>query len=66
MNFKIEADITRPWEDSEICLLGLYAIRNEGRSFEVGLGLFFITFSFTIGGETDAREGKRQDPSFKR
>ncbi len=38
-----------PWNDAELCTLGLWTLREKGSWFQVGLGFLFFTVGLHFG-----------------
>jgi hypothetical protein len=42
---RIHFTVTKPWEDAEQCVLGLFSLREMDQWIEVGIGFIFLAIS---------------------
>ncbi len=42
-------EVNTPWHDAEMCVLGLWTLREKGSWFQIALGLFLVTIGLHFG-----------------
>lgn len=49
MKVRFIYEYTLPWEDCQMCVIGIRTLREKGQYFEVGIGLLFIALILHFG-----------------